>query len=220
MAEFPAITLGNPDGEVLVFLAGFPDDFLTGFAPLFDDLKRDYFIISTCLPQLGTNTTIPNKKWAYDFHELVPMLHHTITRLTPSCSKTKKINLIIHDWGSIVGMHYENAYPETINKLVVFDVGLIYFPEIRYIFHMAFYQLTFAITYFISQISFVFIGNFFFKCFLLLLYVFPFLGPGIVWCIVYSVYVFPFLGPGIVWCIVWCIVYSICIVYVCTIRIV
>ena len=87
--SFPAVTLGNPDGEVLVFLAGYADDNLSGFSPLFNVLKDQYFIISLCLPDYDTKQI--RKPWGYNFDELLTMLHHTITELSPR----KKVTMII-----------------------------------------------------------------------------------------------------------------------------
>lgn len=49
---FPHVITGNPDGENLIFIAGFPDNELSGWAPLIDLLKHKYQIISICLPQV------------------------------------------------------------------------------------------------------------------------------------------------------------------------
>lgn len=49
---FPHIVTGNPQGENLIFLAGFPDNELSGWAPLIDLLKHKYQIIALCFPQV------------------------------------------------------------------------------------------------------------------------------------------------------------------------
>ena len=50
---FPHIITGNPQGENLILLAGYPDDELSGWAPLIDLLKHKYQIISVCFPQVN-----------------------------------------------------------------------------------------------------------------------------------------------------------------------
>jgi hypothetical protein len=50
MSFFPYIELGNPKGEPLVFLSGFPDDQLSAFGPLLEEFKADYRILSLCMP--------------------------------------------------------------------------------------------------------------------------------------------------------------------------
>lgn len=49
---FPHIITGNPQGENLILLAGYPDDELSGWAPLIDLLKHKYQIIAICFPQV------------------------------------------------------------------------------------------------------------------------------------------------------------------------
>ena len=49
---FPHVITGNPQGQNLVLLAGFPDDELSGWAPLIDLLKHKYQIIALCFPQV------------------------------------------------------------------------------------------------------------------------------------------------------------------------
>ena len=166
--------MGDVNGEVLVFLAGFPDDMHTGFKPLFEELQKKYFIISLCLPGLEPDV-LTRKRWGYDFPILLDMMHNTIMKLKPRIDQ--KVNLILHDWGSIVGMLYQNKYPDNVQKLVVMDVGIIYFPELKYLFHMLLYQVTFALCYYLSQMLHINIGNFLYKCFLILLYTFPELSP-------------------------------------------
>ena len=95
--DFPSVTLGDPDKEVLVFLSGFPDDQFSSFSPVFEELKKDYFLISLCLPGLETNSTT-RRKWGYNFNELLPALNNTITKLSPK----QKVTLVIHDWGNVL----------------------------------------------------------------------------------------------------------------------
>ena len=49
---FPHVITGNPQGENLILLAGYPDNELSGWAPLIDLLKHKYQIIAICFPQV------------------------------------------------------------------------------------------------------------------------------------------------------------------------
>jgi hypothetical protein len=46
----PYIEVGNPKGVPVVFISGFPDDQLNTFSPLINPMKKDYRIVSCCLP--------------------------------------------------------------------------------------------------------------------------------------------------------------------------
>ena len=179
MVEFPSITYGNPQHEILIFLAGFPDNQICGFEPLINELKESYYCISLCLPGLETmDDDYYNRYrlWHYDFDELDDILYNTINKYIPYNSN-KTFTFIIHDWGSVVGMRYQNKYPKNISKLIIVDVGIVYIPEVRYIFHFVLYQLTFAFSYFVSQLVNWYLGNVIFKIFLLILYKCRFLHP-------------------------------------------
>ena len=79
------------------------------------------------------------------------MLNNTIDHLVPD--KTKKINFVMHDWGSFYGLMYENRYPKRVEKLVAMDVGVIssiFSPKISDLLKIVFYQGWFSVCYFIS----------------------------------------------------------------------
>lgn len=177
--KFPSNSYGNPNNEIIIFLAGFPDNQSCGFEPIIKALKEHYYCISLCLPGLEEMDEEYYKRyrlWHYDFDELDDILHETIGQYVPHDSK-KKFSFVLHDWGSVVGMRYQNKYPNNISKLIVLDVGIVYIPEIAYIFHFMLYQMTFGFSYMVSQLINWYIGNIIFKAFLLLIYKFRFLHP-------------------------------------------
>ena len=95
------------------------------------------------------------------------MMDNTIKRLAGE----RLVSLVIHDWGALIGMLYENQYPTRVKRLVVMDVGILHFPDLRYVFHILLYQVTFAISYMVSQLVCLRAGNVLFKGFLALCYV-------------------------------------------------
>lgn len=171
--KFPHAAFGNPNGEILVFLSGFPDNEFSSFQPYFEQLKDDYFIITMCLPGFE-NSSKTRRPWGYDFAELITIMHATIKAVSP---RDEKVNLIIHDWGSFIGLLYENKYPETVKRLVTIDIGIVNFPKLSQVFYLVFYQWAFAWCYFFSQVLGKSVGNALFYAFLMLLYICPFLGP-------------------------------------------
>ena len=192
--EFPFKVVGNPNSDtVLVFLAGFPDDTDSGFTALIEALQGQYTCVSLCLPGMEhldgcAGAGGQRKRWGYDFPEVLALLHRSIVRHTcaahrggglsgESTTADKEVILIVHDWGSIVGMLYQIRYPHMVARMVVLDVGILQFPQLQHLFHMVFYQLSFALLYAFSQLVSVSVGNALFKAFLALLSVFRCLGP-------------------------------------------
>jgi pimeloyl-ACP methyl ester carboxylesterase len=174
MDEFPCITLGNPSGEVLVFLAGFPDDHVSSFGPVLDAMKKDYYIISLCHPDFETKDSNKRRRWGYDFAELMPMMHRAIRRHAGD----RKVTLILHDWGSFTGLLFQNKYPEIVTRVITIDVGLTAkLPPASDLFYITYYQWHFAFFYFISQIFSLELGELLFMLFLGWMRLLPFLSP-------------------------------------------
>lgn len=119
MTKFTWIELGNPKGETLVFLGGWPDDSLSAWSPIFEILKEKYRLVSLCVPQFETNCT-EIKKWGYSFDELSNMMDRAIHQA--GCDSP--FTLIIHDWGSIIGMLYQKQFPDKVKSMILVDVGI------------------------------------------------------------------------------------------------
>ena len=134
-------------------IAGFPDDHLSGFQELIDELllvtRSSIRIISLALPDYDTKPIESRKNMGYTFPEVVELIDRCITHYVPD--RTQKVNLIIHDWGAVYGYLYENTYPDRVNRLVGLDVGLWYSPKGKEKFISMLYQLWFASAYVVSQ---------------------------------------------------------------------
>ena len=103
--RFPAVEFGNPKSkDIVVLLAGFPDDAVSGWLPLINQMKsstvgNDRRYICLCLP--GYENDAPSlPRWGYTFPELMTQLNTTLDGLIPGDTK---YSLVIHDWGSYVG---------------------------------------------------------------------------------------------------------------------
>ena len=170
--KFSFLELGNQNGETLFFLNGFPDDGLSGWSPIFELLKKNYNIISLCIPQFEKGSTY--KPWGYNFTELIEMLDNTINQLAPNTS----ITVVSHDWGAILTLLYCNKYPNKINRLVLVDVGIKGIKDSKSLwetFLILLYQWWFSIAYIISQFLGSAIGNCIFVLYMVLVTALPFL---------------------------------------------
>ena len=164
----PSFESGNGNKNVVVFISGYPDDERSGWGANLDAIGSlpDVHLISMCLPGLEKNPK-PHRPWGYSFPEILSLIHETINHYVPD--ESKKVNLVIHDWGAYTGLCYANKYPERIEKIVDIDVGLIGkglpFNQVLIIF---LYQLWFAFAYIISQFFGSYLGNIVYFLFYLL----------------------------------------------------
>ena len=114
--RFPVVEFGNPTSkDVVVLLAGFPDDAISGWLPLIDRMKastegKDRRYICLCLPGYE-NDAPPLPRWGYTFPELMTHLHATLETLVPG---DNKYSLIIHDWGCYVGYVIKASFHLTL----------------------------------------------------------------------------------------------------------
>lgn len=181
----PYFATGNPRGQTLVLVSGFPDDEISGnlypipinilisplwlgWSPIIESLKNEYFLVSVCFP--GNEKNGKPKPWGYTVSEIVDMLDTTLNSIP---EVTEPFTLITHDWGAVIGYLYENRYPNKVTRMVAMDIGLNLEPQLRILF----YQLWFAATYVITQIFGMFIGKIPFWTIFILFEIFPFLSP-------------------------------------------
>ena len=171
----PYVELGNlQSSKILVFVAGFPDDCISGWKPILDKLSQEneYRLICMCFPGFDDSKTLPS--WAYNFSEIVKMMHSTIEFLIPD--PNVKYHLVLHDWGSLLGQLYLKEYPDKIDKLVMFDVAAMS-KKLNDVIISITYQWLFAWTYITSQIFGLTCGNMALIFSLMFLRTFYFLSP-------------------------------------------
>ena len=192
----PHLITGDSKNPILVLIAGFPDDeisgerdqrtfffflaylhpfflsffLLLGWAPVIDSLKNNYYIISVCFP--GNEKNGKPKPWGYEINEVVDMLEFTLNKIITNQSN-QRYTLITHDWGAIIGYIYENRYPSKVIQMISLDIGLDVKPRFR----IFFYQSWYAVCYIISQIFGQFIAKIPFFFLALLFHIFPILSP-------------------------------------------
>jgi len=126
----------------LVFIHGWPDS-----PAVFENQARyfkekGYRCIRVCLPNFDGDITHP---WGMDFDEMTEEVRKLIMEKVP---RNEKVNLIIHDWGSLIGCLFEMRYGDMVNRVVSMDVS-VYKPKrsILGIFFMIFYQWSMAFAF-------------------------------------------------------------------------
>ena len=147
---------GDPRGEeIIVCLAGFPDNEVTGWGDVLEHLRRTkpgFRIICMCLPDFEDEPLKETRRpWGYSWDEITTLLHATIEDCVP---RDKQFTLMIHDWGAYGGFMYENRHPDRVKQIICFDVamgiskGKSIFPPMLIV---TLYQLWWALAYFVSQ---------------------------------------------------------------------
>ena len=102
------------------------------------------------------------------------MMEATLEVLLPQ--KTK-FDLIVHDWGCVLGLMFQNKHPDLVDKIVAIDVGIMDGPiKLSDVLRIMFYQTWFATSFAISQIFGTTIGDLAFKAFFVLPFI-KFIGP-------------------------------------------
>jgi pimeloyl-ACP methyl ester carboxylesterase len=102
------------------------------------------------------------------------MLNRTICHLF---GDSNQVALVVHDWGSIIGMIYQNKYPTRVSRMVIFDVGIKKQLSVYDGFVIVLYQWWFATAYIFSQILGNAIGKLIFYSYFLLSTALPILSP-------------------------------------------
>ena len=93
-----------------------------------------------------------DKKWGYDFPEIIDALKRTIDKidLTPNESHTIVIRekiIVAHDWGCFYSYCFDHQFPGYIKAMVALDVGA--YANIT--MPIAIYQLTLALAFLLGK---------------------------------------------------------------------
>lgn len=145
---------------VIVFLAGFPDDETSGWGDVLVNFQKapdKYRLVCCCLPDFETSAAGKRRAWGYSINECVDLLERTIDEQVPD--RRQKVVLCIHDWGSLVGILYENRHPERVASALLFDVACSVGPGKAFplllgatpYFILALYQVWWSFAYAVGQ---------------------------------------------------------------------
>ena len=113
---------GKPDGPVLMFLHGWPDD-TSLWRKQVAALGEKYRCVLVTLPNFGATAV---KAGGFDFPRLVAMLGATFEAVQRA---DERVILITHDWGAYLGYLLEQAFPERVEMMVALDIGAHVAPE-------------------------------------------------------------------------------------------
>ena len=157
---------GNINSEKkLVFISGFPDNELSGWNGIAEELAStfDCYVLALCLPGLESKPVQKLPRWGISHADILSRILYTIDYYI----KSSTFNLVIHDWGSHFGLLLENIIPQRIEKVVVLDVFMCRGSKLstHQVIIMMIYQLWFAIAYVLSQLFGHYIGQFSFLLF-------------------------------------------------------
>ena len=150
----PSFCLGDKNSDLLILLAGFPDNETSSWgAANLDELAKKHRLICLCLPGYDKPTTDGAiRSWGWDLPEVSDIIHNTIEKLLED-EVQDKYTLLCHDWGAFFGMVHQNKHPERIKKIVLFDIGVVKKPPVLDALRIVFYQWWFAAAFVVSQLS-------------------------------------------------------------------
>lgn len=114
------ISVGPDDGEVLVFLQGWPDN-----ATLWDDavaaLQDDYRCVRTTMPNFDGDR---HTRWGYTTEEILD----AIATLLRDAGGGSPVTLVMHDWGCYWGHAVHNRNPDLVKRIVSVDISPHFAP--------------------------------------------------------------------------------------------
>ena len=98
--------------QVLFFHAGWPDDH-SSFVPLATELAaRGCLCGISCMP--GYDRAKPlNPGVGFDWPDVAEVIDAGINALLIQSSETR-VTLVLHDWGTIAGLWFQNNHPEKV----------------------------------------------------------------------------------------------------------
>ena len=150
--SLPYVELGFPNGPPVLLLSGFPDSELSAWGEVIpEQLAKTHRCIFVCLPGYSAKSNYDvNVPWGYEQEDVLEMLRNTMDAV--GLTHTKFV-MIAHDWGAYYALLHLTRHPNSVSKLVLCDIGMCsaFSLPLTSLPFIAFYQLFFAITYFISQ---------------------------------------------------------------------
>lgn len=148
--RLPYQTFGRKGKPVMVFVAGFPDDEVSGWGEMVSKFSETNRIICLCWPGYEKNGSNALPRWGYSLKEVVEAMHETLADISTE-EKIDNFTLVIHDWGSYIGLMYQNAFPERVARVVCFDVGILKKPPLKDALIILLYQWWFCTCFFFAH---------------------------------------------------------------------
>lgn len=126
------IVSGNPSGQTILFVQGWPDD-----ASLWDDavasLEPKYRCVRVNMPNYPGAVSA---RWGFRTEEIVEALVDLIRRV----ASNGPITLVLHDWGCYWGHAAHNRCPELVARVASIDIAPHFNPGLAAAVGMVSYQ--------------------------------------------------------------------------------
>ena len=147
--RLPHVSFGVKGRPVMVFVAGFPDDEISGWGNMIYKFSETHRLICLCWPgyQRGGAASLP--RFGYNVLEVIEAMHETLADISTE-ENIDNFTLVCHDWGSYLSLLYQNKYPERVSSVVCFDVGVLKKPPLKDMVVILFYQLWFCFSYIVA----------------------------------------------------------------------
>lgn len=87
------------------------------YRALISDLSRDH----RCLALDHVGMGLSDKPLDRDYAHTLPSRLDDFSRWLEACGVTRDVNLVVHDWGGIIGLSWAARHPERVAKLVIFN---------------------------------------------------------------------------------------------------
>jgi pimeloyl-ACP methyl ester carboxylesterase len=118
-----ATEVSDVSKPVVLFIHGYPDDETLWKKNLTPSLLSQYRVLLVRLPHYGGKNS-KFSLWGLNFTETRDSLAATVRAHVPE--KSGPVHIVIGDWGSIIGLQFQDAYPELVRSIVTLDVGPIH----------------------------------------------------------------------------------------------
>ena len=150
----------------IILLAGFPDNHSV-WDNVVDYFQDTYHIFVGCLPDFDRQYL--SKPDGYSIDEVISLFEIGIEKIS---KQNERVNLILHDWGSLIGINYYSKRPEKVLKLVTLDVGANSndsnpdSPKLLGLAVSLWYQLNFAFIFWLGKRISSTLAQLYFRCFM------------------------------------------------------
>lgn len=166
-AQFSYKMFGPPTAsKFCVLVAGFPDTETSGWGGVVDSLAKDHRVACLAFPGFTRQTRDALPLLGHSWAALATGFDATIQQICAE-EKRERFSLIAHDWGAFLCLSHSTSHPQRIERLVLFDVGMLKQIGLKQGAVIAFYQLWFAFAFLLSCIPVLgnILGNLFLAMF-------------------------------------------------------
>jgi haloalkane dehalogenase len=115
--------LDEGQGETLLMLHGNPS-WSFYYRRLAADLRHDYRVIVPDHIGCGLSDKPADSQYSYRLEQRVDDLDRLMAHLKPQ----KKITLVVHDWGGMIGMTWALRHPQRIGRLIILNTAAFHLP--------------------------------------------------------------------------------------------